>query len=295
MALETTMNSQINPIEGAYDKMPASKPGTIIVAVGSKGAIEIRDGSHLTWGERVFGGYKTFYLVDVSLKSITEEYRVGSSYPTLYFKVFVTLDVRVVDARGILRRGVTDLTRLLATPIRRVLSEVGARHSMTDIAIARQEMQTAIDILKLDPALTMSGAAVDVQADEGSLVLLRQVHEADLKKAAIGAQSSVDELARSKIRPVLETPDEILAQLLVTKDEAFRMALQMKMEHAANEQERRMVIMKALIDSKIIEPHDFHDRFPDFINEVFRAIPARGSPSKPLSIPDATPPPGGQN
>jgi hypothetical protein len=279
----------INLVDGPYDELPARRPGTIVVAIGSKGAIEIRDGAPLTWGERTFGGYKSFYLVKTSPASIVEEYRVGSSHPTLYFNVTVTYEIRITRAREIVDRGITDLSRLLSTPARRALSEVGRRHSMTEIAAAREDMQKAIDGLPIDAAAVVVEAAVDVRADDGALALLRQVHEADLKKAAIGAQSSVDELARSKIRPVLETPDEVLAQLLVTKDESFRQALQMRVEQAATQQERSMILMKALIDSKIIEPHDFHDRFPEFVNELFRSIPTRGPISKVLNVPDATP------
>jgi hypothetical protein len=271
-----TPQSAPSPLfEGPFDKAPVRKPGTLIVAVGSRGTIALGAGERLTWGERVFGGYRNFYLVDVSPKSIPGVYVLGTNEATMSFVANVTYDVRIRDAKAIIERGVTDLSTLLSTPVKRALLQVSKRHVVKELPAARQAMQEVLETLPLDPSIERIDVSVDLKADDAAQKLLREVDEQGLKTAAIQAQGEIDKVARGNIRDLLKSTDDLLAHMMATKDESFRTALQMKMEQAASDQERWTLILKALIDSKIIEPHDFHERFPDFMNEMFRALPSR--------------------
>lgn len=278
------MSDAFNPIEGPFDKLPTRKPGTVVVAVGPKGAVSLQDGERLTWGERVFGGYKAFYLVDISRRTIRDSYHVPSSQQAFAFDTVVSWDIAVSDPRGVIERGIRDLRVLLDTAGRNAVASAARGFAVQDSGFAEAAVRSALLSLSVDPALKISGVAVEMRPDAEALKLLRTAQEEQMRVAAIYAQSKVEAAARAGAKEVLSSPEELLAQILVTKDEAYRAELQRRLEQAANEHHRRFEILKALIESKIIEPHDFHERFPDFLNEVFKSIPATVTNLSPRQI-----------
>ena len=129
----------------------------------------------------------------------------------------------------------------------------------------------------------------ETKEEEGIREQHSRKQEEELRAAAVRSRANVDASARKDTKDVLLSPDEVLAQVLATKDQAYREALQLRLEQAATEQQRRLEIMKALIDNKKIEPHDFHEKFPDFVNDLLNAIP---SPNDRHAKPDRSTPQG---
>jgi hypothetical protein len=283
------MANMVNPIEGAFDELPAKRPGTVIVAVGSKGAVCLTDGGRLTLGERWFGGYKQFYLVDTSQRELTLTYSVASRRPTLKFDMTVVLVVRVIDPRGAVERGITNLEALFNTSILRAAAAVASKYDVQDSINAKMAVEGRLGVLPIDPAIEIVNVFVDLKPDKDAEQMIRSAEEEDIKRESIAAQGRIDGAGRDIAKDILSSPDDILAQLLTTKDDHYRAALNLRLEQAATEQQRRFEIMKALIDNKIIEPHDIHQRFPGFLDDVFQAMSPKlpkGSPG-PLPIEDA--------
>ncbi|HMH50253.1 MAG TPA: hypothetical protein VK548_08480 [Candidatus Acidoferrum sp.] len=268
------MAETVNPIEGPFDSMPARKPGTVVVAMGSKGAVALRDGQGLTWGERVFGGYKAFYLVDISRRIMSETYRAPSSQQAFAFDTVVSWTVVVSDPGRVIEHGIRDLRTLFNTMGQNAVANTARSFTVHDCAKAEAAVRAAVMHLKIDPALSIIDVAVQMRPEADALKLLRSVQEEEMRVAAINAQSNVEAAARDGAKKALSTPEDLLAHVLVTKDEGYKAALRHRLEQAANEDMRRFEIFKALIENKIVEPQDFHARFPDFLNDVFKAIPA---------------------
>ena len=268
------MTETVDPIEGPFDRLPGRKPGTVIVAMGSKGAIALRDGQRLTWGERMFGGYNVFYLVDISPRIIRDTYRVPSSQQAFAFDTVVSWSVTVSDPGRVIEQGIRDLRTLLDTMGHNAVATTARAFTVQDCGKAEAAVRATLMNLKIDPAVRIVDIAVEMRPEVEALKLLRTAQEEGLRVAAITAQGNVEAAAREGAKKALSTPEDLLAHVLVTKDEGYKAALQHRLDQAANEYLRRFEILKALIENRIVEPQDFHKRFPDFLNDVFRAIPA---------------------
>lgn len=278
------MSDAFNPIKGPFDTLPEREPGTVVVAVGSKGAVSLQDGERLTWGERVFGGYKAFYLVDISTRTIRETYHVPSSQQAFSFNTMVSWDVAVSDPRRVIEKGIRDLGALLDTLGRNAVVRAARGFTVQDIGQAESAVWSALMSLAVDPAVKIVGVAVEMRPDDEALKLLRTVQEEQMRVDAIHAKGKVEAAARAGAKDVLSSPEELLAQILVTKDEGYKAELQRRLEQASSEHHRRFEILKALIENKIIEPLDFHKRFPDFLNDVFKAMPASVTDLSPRQV-----------
>lgn len=289
------MTDVFNPIKGPLDKLPAREPGTVVVAIGPKGTVSLRDGERLTWGERVLGSYKAFYLVDISTQTIKETYNVPSSQQAFSFNIMVSWDIAVADPRLVIEKGINNLRALLDTPSRNAIATAARSLSVQAIGQAESTVQSVLMGLAIDPAVKIVSVAVEMRPDEEALKLLRTVQEQQMRVEAIQAKGNVEAAARQGAKTVLASPEELLAHTLVTKDEGYKAELQRRLAQAASEHDRRIEILKALIEHKIIEPLDFHERFPDFLNDIFKSVPPSMTDLSPKQItgsPTQTLPPG---
>ena len=94
---------------------------------------------------------------------------------------------------------------------------------------ASRAVETAVLRAEIDPAISLVRAAINLQPDDRARALLRANDEMALRIAAVHAESMVTDEARGLIRGVLEEPDEILAQYLVTSDPKMREALELSL------------------------------------------------------------------
>jgi hypothetical protein len=268
-------------IEGPFKSAPDRKPGSVIVAVGAKGAIILQEGERLTWGERIWGGYNSFFLVDKSVKTVVIRFTVPSRQPTLMFEADINMDLQIIDARGAFERNLNDFSTVVTTAARGAVVKAAKQFTVRQLPEAEDAVHTALIGLPIDPAIRISNVSVVIHPDAEAMKPLRTADEEEIRSNALRAQENVDAIGRSAAKGILSSPDELLAQLLITKDDAYRAALQLRLDQASTEQQRRFEIMKALIDSKIIEPHDFHNRFPGFVDDVFRSVSTQATLAAP--------------
>lgn len=267
------MSAAFNLIAGPFDAVPTRQPGTVAVAVGARGSITLAEGSTLTWGERVFGGYRTFYLVDLRPKTIVQKIVAPSNLPAIGFVAELTYDIKVVDPRRTIERGITDLQALMATPVRSAVTDTTRKYRVDRVADALEAVRRAVFAARVDPAVQVVHVAVDLQPDEQAREMLRKTHEVDLRTNAIKAENAVTKLAVGPKLEVIRSPESMLAHYLATSDPKLREALEMTFNQAAGEEQRRVEIMKALIENKLIGPKEFQDRFPDFVRNLTRPLP----------------------
>lgn len=269
---EEGASTAASPISGPYELVPDWRPGAVVVAVGSKRIVTIKDGGRLTMGEKLFGGYKHFYLVDRSPIELNIRCAVSSNKPNIKFEVASTLIVNVVDARGAVERGLTNLETLLTTPAKRAAASVALDYDVRRSSAAQQAIQDRLAKLPHDPAIKITDVYVDVSPDADAVREIRFIEEESIRKEYLQSRTTFEADGRSIAKDILSSPNELLAQFLVTKDEHYRDALKLRIDSARNEQVKRFEILRALIDNKLIEAHDLHQYFPNFIEDVLRTI-----------------------
>ncbi|MCF4127616.1 hypothetical protein [Methylobacterium sp. SyP6R] len=272
-------------IEGPTPDMPAHKPGFVVVAAGAKGIVALTGGARLTWGERMFGGYSSYYHVDVRPQAVDlPKVRCASVRAGIDFDVAVQLTVKIVDPARAVSEGLGDPARFLAQRVRRIAEDRALRADVSHAAEAKRAIETDLRALAVDPAIGVIDATADVRPDANAMTLLRRIAEETLVREADAAEARINKARREEIVRLLDSPDELLAQTLVTKDENFRAALNMKLEQFAGDRQRQIDFLKLLIDIKVIEPHDLHERYGGLIEAAIGALRPPGS----LALPPAS-------
>lgn len=271
-------------IEGPTPDMPVHKPGFVVVAAGAKGIVALTGGARLTWGERIFGGYSSYYQVDVRAQTVDlPKIRCASLRPGLDFDVTVQLTVKIVDPARAVSDGLGDPSGFLAQRVRRIAEDQASRTDVSRSADAKRAIETDLRALAVDPAISVIDATADLRPDAGATALLRRIAEETLVRDADAAQARINKARRDDIMRLLDSPDELLAQTLVTNDENFRAALNMKLEQYAGDRQRQIDLLKFLIDAKAIEPHDLHERYGSVIEAAIGALRPLGAPALPAA------------
>lgn len=279
-------------IEGPTEKLPAHRPGCVVVAAGSKGTIALEGNTRLTWGERVFGKYNSFYQVEIGSKSYRTSFKSESARPSLEFEVTIELTFRVVDAAGAVRRGLTDPEMIFSAAVRRATRRCTQECEVDMTARARDEIEKAILALSaraaaglpsssdngrgVDPAIEILDVTSEVRPDERAIELLRKVDEQAMVQRADTADSKVQEARRRIIADILKDPDQILAQTIATKDPAFQDALRFKIEQMGNDIDKQMELFQFLVSKQLIQEHDIHEKYGDIGRAAFAALAKMG-------------------
>lgn len=260
-------------IEGPTSEIPTHKPGFVVVASGSKGFVALTGGTRLTWGERVFGKYSQFYNVDVGLKTLTfPKFQCASSQAGLNFEVTIQLTIQIVDPARAVVQGLGDPSEILAHPARRVAESNALQFKVDSVIAAKQTIDAAALGIVGDPAIRIVGASAEVQPDDRAFELLRKIAEENLVREANAAQARVNDAKRDAIVKLLDSPNDLLAQSIVCKDDTFREALNFKLEQYANDRRQQIELLKLLIDTNVIEPHDIHERFRGVLDLALEAL-----------------------
>lgn len=271
---------------------PEYRAGCAIVAAGSKGVVTLGSGVRLTWGERLFGGYSAFYYVDISSNVYSDTFKCSSLEGAIEFEIDVRIDYQVTNPARVVTAGITEPGRIFASALRSKVSAVAAGFSIQQTVDAKRVIDAAISAMKVDPAITIIAASSTVRADAAAAVHLRKIAEEKLRQASLGVDHSLNKLNRDQILAILESPDKILAHRLATNDPAFQEALTFKLNEMRGNWKQQVELLEMLVNAKVIEPHDLHDKYGPLVNAALSALagPKIGTEQPPLLAPNASTP-----
>jgi hypothetical protein len=259
-------------IEGPFSAMPKHKPGCVVVAVSSKRTVALLGGPQLTWGERTFGGYNTFYNVSVATQLVSFSFKAPSNQSAIEFDVVAELAAKIVDPAAAVTRDISDLDALFSASVRRVARALSEKHSITDLPKARSEIEQALRTLEGDAAVAVVDATVELNPDAAAQALLRSVAEEELVVSAGAARGRIEAARRTEIVALLDNPDALLAQSIVTKDPTFKEALNFKLQQLSENREQQYNILKMMIENNVIEPHDIHSQYDELVKSIISSL-----------------------
>ena len=308
------MSETYNPITGPHRNPPPKAPGAVVVVASQRGVeLLARDrppgaasrmpaapaplthpsAEHLIdagasalkgiW-RSLAAGRREYFVVDVARHRMSDQFTIPTKEGSVHFIVALRCDVRISDPLGAVAEGVTDVRAYLATALEKRLARVARRYSAIDLATAQRDLQATMDTEiagGIDPIVRIETVHLDVGLDVAARKLHREASEAGLHREAIRARGKVNEEARAVEMAATGTPQHLIAQWLHTKDDAYRVALQLMVDGHRHDAARQVEILKMMMDAKVIEDIDFHRRYPDLIDRVLRsAVPG---------VPGATP------
>ncbi|MCK0207433.1 hypothetical protein MWN33_05225 [Starkeya koreensis] len=271
--------------EGPDSRLPSFRAGFVVVAAGPKGIRSLANGARLTWGERVFGGYNAFYYVDIGVNSYTKSIKCSSKAIGIDFDVVVRLSFTVEEPTRVVQFGLGDPEALFGAPVHRLVADAVSRFTVDQSADAKKAVDIAFKKLAADPAVKVLNATSEVKADAAALPLLRTIAEEGISTMAHQATARLDKARRDEILALLDSPNHLLAQSMITRDPAFREALNYKLTELNSDRQRQIDLLKMLIAEKIIEPHDFEGRYRPLIEAAMATLrgPILPAPEPPVA------------
>lgn len=249
-------------IEGPLNKLPASRPGFVVVADGTKGLILLGADTRLTWGERVFGGYKNFYLVDTTDHTITlGPFECPSQQPSFKFMVKIEISLRIADPqRAVAERLDAPLTKF-SPAIKKVATRIAEKHEIRQTSQVRKSIEDQLEKTDFDPALRISGVNVTVDLDKKAAEHIQVIDAKDLRIGAAQANAEARDEERKPLVGILASANEMMAEWILTKNPAIREAMLMKVEENNGNRAAQIEMIKLMAQNGAIEAHVLHDRF----------------------------------
>jgi hypothetical protein len=275
---------------------PAKDPFATIGKSAMRGSAKLfAAAQQSSFGRKYLGGHaRAFFLVDVSRRTIADEFALPTREGTLYFKAEVTCDVKIIDPVRAVADGITDVCRHLATELRLRLARVAAGHSARELAEAQNRMQALFDrpvmaLNPIDPAILLERALVATQLDTEAQKWLREKEVSGLRRGAVEAAGDVEATGRRLAMEASESFDSLLAQWLATGDDRFRVAMEHRISVLHAGDERRRSWAELLVGKGVIEAHDLHARYPDLVDRVLGHVipgaPASATPPAKPALP----------
>ena len=260
-------------IIGPSSELPKHKPGYVVVASGSKGIVSLSSSPRLTWGERIFGAYSQYYNVYTGTTTISiPPFDCSSSVPGIDFNVSIDISVQIIDPVRAVREDMSDLTLLMQQPVRVAAEAVTHKHGLESMPHVKVGIQTSVAQINLDRAVRVSGVVATVTLDTRAKELLRKIGEERISIKADEAQSRVDAARREKILAMLDSPNELLAHSMVTKDADFRDAFNIKLGEMNDRKQDQINLLKWALEKNIIEPHDIHEKYKTILDFALSSI-----------------------
>lgn len=253
-----------------------------LASQGTTQLVKAAKGTEL--GAKIFGVSEGYYLVRISKCAISEYFTVPSGDDAIYFIANIHYEAVVVDPCYVVEHGVTDVAEFLRASILKRLREIAAGFKVEDVLKARAAMQKALDGMGVIDAVRLDSASIDLKLDDSAQELLRQANEKDLKVRALNAQADVDATAHRIQKGLLQNHDDLLARWLMTKDDAYRQTLDMRLAQAQGERERNVTLLQFMLTNKIIEPQDIWSSYPDLANDMIKSL-SGVSGSAPAPVP----------
>ena len=257
-----------------HDKMPDHHAGKSLVVAGPRGMVPLVSGARMTWGERLFGGYKTFFLVDTSVKLATFDLTSTSAKSAMDFDVKITLNFQINDPLKAVEQNLSDPRTILLAPLQRVSDEQARGFGVDKAPEARQAIQEAVRALRIEAPIAIVDVAVVVKPDAKARDLMRRVDEEHLVRAATTTEANLDREKRGHTKEILNSPDELMAQYLITRDEIYRQAFLQQVEAAQLDKTKQLELLRLAFEKGVIEPHEMRGRFDSIIEDVIGMMPS---------------------
>jgi hypothetical protein len=274
------MSDVIDPICAVSDKAISSEPGRVVVVLGHGGYRTLLDDRGLTFGEKLFGGYTKFYLVDVSEHRIPLNFEAPSRSGTLKFKIdlWYHLAVKRDFAQIIVQNGVRSLQAVFSDDIharlRRRLMEV----DVTEINPARTMMQDELNSFAPNTDwYSYRPGVVTVELEGDVNQLIRVGETADLN---IGANTAGDKVTDARVEKMMKlTDEELVARYAITNQSTYKDVLNFRLQSKQSNFDSRLLLLKMLKEKGLIEDFDIpKDLVPGLLDEMRKlTLPQIGS------------------
>lgn len=291
------MSTVIDPIAREDDKALSSEPGRIVVAKGKRGYRTFLDDKGPTFGERMFGGFSRYYLVDVSEKEVTDTFEAASNKGALPFKLTVEYHIAInrTAADRVVQDAIRDLSKVFRDPLHRHLSAVARQCDVHDLNAARIKLESALeDFESKDERFKFTPGLVEVALDEETTKKVRTIDSEALDRARGSAAARVTDEEIERQRLLLRSGESLLAAYQATGDQKYRDALEFIVAKSDRSRAERRELLKQLIDAQLVEELDFpKEVVQDLVGSVVPDLNLGHEPAKVIEAKSADPKPDG--
>jgi hypothetical protein len=254
------LTTVIDPIVREDTKLFSSEPGRVVVAKGKRGYRTFLDDKGPTLGERMFGGFDKYYLVDVSEKEVTDTFDAASKKGALPFKLTIEYHITIerTSADKIVQDAIRDLSKVFRDTLHRHLNAAARQCDINDLNAARAKLEEALENFKsTDERFKFRAGIVEVALDEDTTKKVRTIDSEELDKARGSAAARVADQEIERQRLLLQSGEKLLAAYQATGEQKYRDALEFIVAKSDRSRAERRDLLRQLIDAKIAEGMDF--------------------------------------
>jgi hypothetical protein len=282
------LSTVIDPIAKEDDKALSSEPGRVVVAKGKRGYRTFLDDKGPTFGERMFGGFRRYYLVDVSEKEVSDTFEAASNKGALPFKLFVEYRIAInkTAADRVVQDAIRDLSKVFRDPLHRHLSGVARQCDVHDLNAARIKLESALeDFESRDERFKFIPGLIEVALDEETARKVRTIDSEALDRARGSAAARVTDEEIERQRLLLRSGDSLLAAYQATGDQKYRDALEFIVAKSDRSRAERRELLKQLIDAQLVEEMDFPSEVvQDLVGSVVSDLSPGHEPAKAIDV-----------
>lgn len=269
-------------IDGPHTRMPGAKAGRAIVAEGNQGRIVLDKTRRLTWGERMFGGYDNYYLVDMTKQTVELSMKLPSKLDGFAFDAIVSFDLQILDPVWAVEKNITDANGHVKNVISSRLKRLARAFDISESRGAAAKFEEALETLKLDAPLVATNWSVTVDADDAAIATIRDISSSDLHIRAEKARIAREMVIRDDIRSSMTSIDGLLIHWHSTSSQREReqilKMIDRKLSEIEGDKQLKIEILKHAIDRGRFESDQIDEAFGGFLTGIAESL--AGSSSK---------------
>ncbi|HEX4302337.1 MAG TPA: hypothetical protein VHZ78_06060 [Rhizomicrobium sp.] len=288
----------VDPIIGEDTKELSAGPGSVVVVKGKRGYRAFLDGKGPTFGERLFGGFERYYIVDVGQKDVSDTFEAPSNKGALPFRLTVKYAVGVKKAHAgeVVQEGLRDLSKIFADDLKKLLRTKARSCDVQNINGARDALEDALSSFRPeDERFSFKAGIVDVSLDDEIAKKVREIESAPINIARNEAVATVADKEITRHQGLLQNEDTLLAAYQSSGDPKYLDALKLKLAERDKSRAERLALLHKMLEKNYIEEMDIpKDLIKDLVSSFTANLNLPASQSAPALTDSSSPKPGNE-
>jgi hypothetical protein len=219
------------------------------------------------------GANPTFYLVDVSPHTITDERRVQLADTGIYANVEIEYRATVIDPVGIVQRGISDVREYLSRRFYSKIALMAAEGTLNDKIGSLRKKLSAMEAPG-DELISVEEATFEVAVEGAAADHLAQISASSLYEQGMKARLAINALERGYYEMIISDDNALIAEMMrpgVDKG-TLQAALRARLDASQASFDQKLTLVKMAFEHGILEQHQIRRDYPEFFGRLTSAL-----------------------
>jgi hypothetical protein len=223
----------------------------------------------------LIGSTPTYYLVDISPHTISDERRIQLADTGIYAKVEIEYRATVEDPVAIVQQGIQDVREYLSRKFYIEIAKIAARGTLTDnIDGLRKQLNDLSNRIPQDEVISIEQATFDVGIEGTAAGELARLSAASLQKQGLKVRHELNDLERGYYQQIISDDNALLAEMMrpgVDKT-TLQTALRARLEATETTFNQKVTLLKMAFEHGVLEQHQIRRDYPQFFDQLTQAM-----------------------